>query len=127
MATKRRTNQPNKSAVTKAHIKRGDTVYVLTGSSKGKTGVVKKVILETGKAIVEGMNIKKKATKPNPMAGVAGGIIESEAPIALSNLMVFDHTVSKPTRTRKETVKSDDGKERRVRVSVKSGKTIDDE
>lgn len=122
----RQRKQPNRAAVKKPHIKRGDTVYVLTGSSKGQTGVVKQVMKEQGKALVEGINLKKKAVKPNPMLGVQGGLIESEVPISLSNLMVYDHTIGKPTRVRREVVADANGKQKRVRVSVKSGEKLDE-
>lgn len=126
MANRRQNNRPSLSAVKKPRIKRGDTVYVLTGNSKGKTAVVKQVMKAEGKAIVEGVNLRKKATKPNPMLGIQGGIVEAEAPIALSNLMLFDHTIEKPTRVRREVVKGDGGKVTRQRVSVKSGANLDD-
>lgn len=126
MATRRQSNRPNRSAVKKPRIKRGDTVYVLTGGDKGKTAVVKNILKEEGKAIVEGVNLRKKATKPNPMLGIQGGLVEAEAPIALSNLMLFDHTVEKPTRVRRQVVVDDNGNTCRQRVSVKSGAILDD-
>ena len=68
-------------------IKKGDTVYVLAGDDKGKTGRVLNILREQGKAIVEGVNIVSKSTKPNAKAP-QGGIIKKEAPINLSNLAV---------------------------------------
>lgn len=105
----------------KYHIKRGDTVMVITGKNKGQTGIVKTLLKDQNKAIVEGINVIKKAVKPNPMIGQQGGIIEVEAPIAISNLMVFDLANAQATRTRRQVV---DGK--RVRVAVKSGEHLDD-
>ena len=70
-------------------IKKGDTVYVLAGDDKGKTGRVLNILREQGKAIVEGVNIVSKSTKPNAKAP-QGGIIKKEAPIHLSNLAVVD-------------------------------------
>lgn len=72
----------------KLHVKKGDTVMVIAGSDKGKTGKVLKVYPEKNRAIVEGRNLVKKHTKPNAK-NTQGGIIEQEAPIHLSNLMVM--------------------------------------
>lgn len=81
----------------KLHIKKGDTVYVNTGDDKGKTGKVLQVIRKKNRALVEGVNIVKKHTKPNAQAP-QGGVIEKEAPIHLSNLMLVDPSSGKPTR-----------------------------
>ena len=66
-----------------AKIKRDDEVIIIAGRDKGKRGTVRQV-LDTGKLIVSGVNMIKKHTKPNPQAGVAGGIVEKEAPIPVS-------------------------------------------
>lgn len=111
----------------KPHVKKGDTVMVITGKDKGKTGIVRRLLLDKNKVLVEGLNMVKKAVKPNPMAGQRGGIIEMEAPIQLSNVMLYDLKTSQPTRTRRETIQGADGKgSRRVRVSVKTGEHMDD-
>lgn len=73
----------------KLHIKKGDMVQVIAGDNKGKQGKVLKVEVSKQRAIVEGVNICKKATKPNAQ-NPQGGIIEKEAPIHVSNLMVLD-------------------------------------
>ncbi|MDO4217401.1 MAG: 50S ribosomal protein L24 [Bacteroidales bacterium] len=73
----------------KLHVKKGDTVKVIAGEDKGRTGKVLKVYPEKNRAIVEGMNIKKKHTKPNAR-NTQGGIVEQEASIHISNLMVMD-------------------------------------
>ena len=83
--------------MSKLHIKKGDTVYVNTGKDKGKTGKVLKVLVEKERAIVEGVNMVKKSTKPSA-AHPQGGIIEQEAPIHISNLNVVDPKTGKPTR-----------------------------
>ena len=105
--------------MSKLHIKKGDTVYVNAGNSKGTTGKVLKVLVKDQRAIVEGVNIVSKSTKPsakNPQ----GGIIKQEAPIHISNLNVVDPKTGKPTRIgRKEGA---DGK--LVRYSKKSGEEI---
>ena len=100
-------------------IKKGDTVYVLAGDDKGKTGRVLSVMPEQGKAIVEGVNIVSKSTKPNAKAP-QGGIIKKEAPIDLSNLAVVDPKSGKPTRVGFRF--DENGK--KVRYSKKSGEEI---
>ena len=81
----------------KLHIKKGDMVQVIAGDNKGKQGKVLKVEVSKQRAIVEGVNICKKATKPNAQ-NPQGGIIEKEAPIHVSNLMVLDPKSGKPTK-----------------------------
>jgi large subunit ribosomal protein L24 len=83
--------------MSKLHIKKGDTVYVNTGKDKGKTGTVLSVLVEKQRAVVEGVNMVKKSTKPSA-AHPQGGIIEQEAPIHISNLNVVDPKTGKPTR-----------------------------
>ena len=83
--------------MSKLHIKKGDTVIVLAGSAKGKSGKVLKVLVSESRAIVEGLNMVSKSTKPsakNPQ----GGIIKQEAPIHSSNLSLIDPKSGKPTR-----------------------------
>ena len=103
----------------KLKIKKGDTVYVLAGDDKGKTGRVLNILPEQGKAIVEGVNIVSKSTKPNAKAP-QGGIIKKEAPIDLSNLAVVDPKSGKPTRVGFRF--DENGK--KVRYSKKSGEEI---
>ncbi|MBQ5410075.1 MAG: 50S ribosomal protein L24 [Muribaculaceae bacterium] len=103
----------------KLHIKKDDTVYVLAGDDKGKTGRVLSIDAKKNRAIVEGVNKVKKSTKPNAQHP-QGGIIEIEAPIHLSNLNVVDPKTKKPTRVG---FKVDD-KGNKVRVSKKSGEEI---
>ena len=81
----------------KLHIRKNDTVVVLAGEDKGKTGKVLKVLVEKERAIVEGVNMVSKSTKPsakNPQ----GGIVKQEAPIHVSNLSLIDPKSGKPTR-----------------------------
>jgi large subunit ribosomal protein L24 len=104
---------------TKLHIKKGDTVVVIAGNYKTKEGKVLEVIRATGKAIVEGVNMVKKHTKPNA-ANPQGGIVEKEAPIHISNLMNKDPKTGKPTRIGRKL--NDKGK--LVRYSKKSGEEI---
>jgi len=78
-------------------IKSDDEVIILAGKDKGKRGKVRKV-LDNNKLIVSGINMVKKHTKPNPQAGVAGGIVEQEAPIQVSNVAIFNASSSKADR-----------------------------
>jgi large subunit ribosomal protein L24 len=103
----------------KLHIKKGDTVVVIAGNYSGKEGKVLEVIRATEKAIVEGVNMVKKHTKPNA-AHPQGGIVEKEAPIHISNLMNKDPKTGKPTRIGRKL--NDQGK--LVRYSKKSGEEI---
>ena len=104
---------------TKLHIKKGDTVVVIAGNYRTKEGKVLEVIRATGKAIVEGVNMVKKHTKPNA-THPQGGIVEKEAPIHISNLMNKDPKTGKPTRIGRKL--NDKGK--LVRYSIKSGEEI---
>ncbi|MBR3453334.1 MAG: 50S ribosomal protein L24 [Muribaculaceae bacterium] len=101
-------------------IKKGDTVFVIAGNSKdNKPHRVLEILPEQGKAIVEGVNIVSKSTKPNAKAP-QGGIIKKEAPIDLSNLAVADPKSGKPTRVGFRF--DENGK--KVRYSKKSGEEI---
>jgi large subunit ribosomal protein L24 len=103
----------------KLHIKKGDTVVVNTGTSKGQKGRVLEVITKTDRAIVEGVNMMKKHTKPNAESP-QGGIIEKEAPVHISNLMLVDPKSGEATRIGRRL--DDNGK--LVRFSKKSGEEI---
>ena len=81
----------------KLHIKKGDIVYVLAGEDRGKEGRVLKVLVQKQKAIVEGVNMVTKATKPNAQHP-QGGLVKKEAPIAISNIALIDPKSGKPTR-----------------------------
>jgi large subunit ribosomal protein L24 len=105
--------------MSKLHIKKGDTVYVLTGKDKSKTGRVLEVLVKENKAVVEGINIISKHTKPNA-AHPQGGIVKQEAPIHISNLSLIDPKSQKPTRVgRKENAEGVS-----IRYSKKSGEEI---
>ena len=103
----------------KLHIKKGDTVYVNAGASKGQTGRVLEVIVDKQRAIVEGVNMVSKSTKPNAK-NPQGGIVKQEAPIHISNLNVVDPKTGKPTRIGRR----DNGQGKLVRFAKKSGEEI---
>ena len=99
-------------------IKKGDTVYVNAGNDKGKTGKVLSVDPAKDRAIVEGVNMVSKHTKPNAKQP-QGGILKQEAPIHMSNLNLIDHKSGKPTRVGFKV----DG-DKKVRIAKKSGEEI---
>nr|WP_053237581.1 50S ribosomal protein L24 [Sandaracinus amylolyticus] len=100
-------------------VKKDDQVVVIAGKDKGTKGRVLRVIREEDRVIVEGVNRVKRHTKPTPK-NPSGGIIEKEAAIHISNVMLVDAKTDKPTRVR---FAEKDGK--KVRVAVKSGAAID--
>ena len=99
-------------------LKTGDKVVVVSGSNKGKEGKILKVLEE--KVLVEGVNIVKKHLKPKNNNG-NGEIVETEAPIHKSNVMLVDPKTKKPTKVKIET----DNKGKKIRVSKKSNEKID--
>ena len=102
----------------KIHIKKGDTVYVNAGNDKGKTGKVLSVIPSKDRAIVEGINMVSKHTKPNSKQP-QGGIIKQEAGIHISNLNLIDPKTEKPTRVGYKF----EG-DKKIRYAKKSGEEI---
>ena len=82
---------------TKLHIKKGDTVVVIAGESKGQRGKVLSVQVEKQRAVVEGINMVSKHTKPNAK-NTQGGIVKQEAPVHISNLMLVEPANGNPTR-----------------------------
>ena len=101
-------------------IRKGDEVILNTGKDSGKRGTVLS-ILDTGHVVVEGANMVKKHAKPNPMKGVAGGIINKEMPIDISNVALFNPATQKGDRVGFKTL--DDG--RKVRIFKSSGEVVD--
>jgi large subunit ribosomal protein L24 len=100
-------------------IKCNDEVIVLAGKDKGKRGKVRKLV-DQNRVIVTGVNMIKKHTKPNPQAGVQGGIVEREAAIQVSNVAIFNPETSKADRVG---FRIDDGK--KVRIFKSSGAALD--
>ena len=105
--------------MTKLKIKKNDTVIVLTGEDKGKTGKVLKVLKDEQRAIVEGINMVNKSTKPNAK-NPQGGFVKQEASIHISNISLIDPKRGKATRVAIQ--KNEDGK--KVRIAKKSGEEI---
>lgn len=101
-------------------ILKGDQVIVNTGKDKGKRGVVSRV-LENGLVIVEGINLAKKHEKPNPMKGIAGGIVAKEMPIQASNIALFNAATEKADRVAYKVLK--DG--RKIRVYKSNGEAVE--
>jgi len=104
-ATKQTADVPNKP-----HVKKGDTVRILSGKDRGKQARVLRVMPSKGTAIVERINLAKKHTRPNPQKNVSGGILEKEAPIRLANLQVVCPSCNQPSRT--GTHRTDEGGKR---------------
>lgn len=101
-------------------IKKGDEVVVIAGKDKGRRGTVLKVA-ENNRVLVEGVNVVKKHTKPNPNAGVAGGIVDKEMPIHRSNVMLFNPITEKADKIGIKTL--EDG--RRVRFFKSNNEVVD--
>ena len=106
-------------------IRKDDTVKVISGKSKGRTGRVLRVDVKRERVYVEGANIVKRHQRPTTVrdtqrGGEIGGVIEKEGPIHVSNVMLLDPKTNEPTRVR---VSRDDG--RRKRIAAKSGEAID--
>ena len=105
-------------------IRKNDNIIVIAGNSKGSTGKVLKVFPKQNRVIVEGVNLRKRHTKPN-QANPQGGIIEMEAPIEASNVMLIDPKTNEPTRIGSKIIIDDKtGKKKIVRVSKTSGEML---
>ena len=103
-------------------IVKGDKVIIISGNNRGKTGEVLKVIPGKNRVLIKGLNMVKRHTRPtqkNPQ----GGILEKEAPIHLSNVMLYDSKAGRGTRIRSR--KLEDEKSSKVRISVQSGEVIE--
>jgi len=105
--------------MTKLHVKKGDNVMLIAGNNKGQSGRILIIDNEKKRAIVEGVNMISKHTKPNA-DNPKGGIIKQEAPVHISNLMLIDKS-GKPTRTDRN---KDEKTGKTIRISKKSGEVI---
>ncbi|TQV74761.1 50S ribosomal protein L24 [Aliikangiella marina] len=101
-------------------LRTGDEVIVLTGKSNGQRGKITKMITDKGRVVVEGLNMMKKHVRPNPQAGIQGGIQEKEAPMDISNVAIFNPKTGKADRVG---FKVEDGK--RVRIFKSNGELVD--
>lgn len=105
-------------------IRKNDNIVVIAGNAKGSTGKVLKVFPKLNRVIVEGVNLRKRHTKPN-QANPQGGIIEMEAPIEASNVMLIDPKTNEPTRIGSKIIIDDKtDKKKIVRVSKKTGEML---
>ena len=100
------------------NLKVGDKVIVIAGSNKGKEGTIKKVLRKENRVIIEGVNLVKKHQKAS--GNESGGILEIEAPIHASNVMIIDPKTKKPTRIGKKLEK-----DKKVRIAIKSSEKLD--
>jgi large subunit ribosomal protein L24 len=105
----------------KMRIRKNDTVLVRSGKDRGKRGRVLRVIAEKNRLVVEGVNLIKRHTRPNPQKNIKGGIVEREGAIHASNVMLLDPESNEPTRIGSKVLP--DGQ--RVRISRKSGTVVD--
>ncbi len=101
------------------NVKKGDTVIVISGNDKGKTGKILQVLVKEDRVVVEGVNVVSRHTKPSN-ANPDGGIIKKEAPIHASNVQILDPTTKEPTRVGMQVVEG-----KKVRVAKKSGTVLD--
>ena len=101
-------------------IRKGDTVVIMAGRDRGQQGTVLRMLPDR-RVVVEGLNLVKKHTKPNPQAGLQGGIVEREAPLDLSNVQIYNPTTQSPDRVGFRTL--EDG--RKVRFFKSNQEVID--
>jgi large subunit ribosomal protein L24 len=106
-------------------LKKEDTVKVISGRDKGKTGRVLRVEPETGRVLVEHMGMVKRHTRPNPQRQIKGGIAERESPISVSNVMIVCPGCNKAVRIAHHIDQLPGGRTRRSRVCRKCGETLD--
>ncbi|UJS25853.1 50S ribosomal protein L24 [Thiothrix winogradskyi] len=102
-------------------IRSNDEVVVITGKDKGRRGKIMQVLVDEGKVLVQGINRVKKHVKPNPNAGIQGGIIEKEMPMDTSNVMLVNPATGKGDRVGFKLL--DDGK--KIRVFKSNGERVD--
>lgn len=100
-------------------IKKGDVIIVIAGKDKGRQGTVLRVV-DDERVLIEGVNVAKKHQKPNPNAGVAGGIVDREMPMAISNVMMFNPKSKKGDRIG---IRTENGK--RVRFFKSNNEVVD--
>jgi len=101
-------------------LRKGDQVIVISGKDKGRQGTVLKIMADD-RVLVEQINMVKKHTKPNPMQGVEGGIVEKEMPLHISNVMLFNPVLNKGDRVGFKQLEDD----RKVRYFKSNGEVVD--
>jgi large subunit ribosomal protein L24 len=105
-------------------IRKNDNVIVISGNDKGKSGKVLKVFPKKSRVIIEGINLRKRHTKPSQKSP-QGGIIEKEAPINVSNVMLLDPKTNEPTRIGSQIILDENtGKKKRARISRSTGEMV---
>ena len=109
----------------RVQLKKEDTVKVIAGRDRGKTGRVLQVHPETGRVLVEHVSMVKRHTRPNPGKQIKGGIAERESPIAVSNVMIVCPGCNKAVRIAHHVEHIAGGRTRRTRVCRKCGQTLD--
>ena len=110
----------------KPHVKKGDTVVVLSGKDRGKKGRVLSVLPEKNRVVVEGVNRVKKHQRPNPVKGQTGGIIDKEMPLAVANVMLVNPATGKGDRVGFKFLEAQAGGEaRKVRFFKSNGEVVD--
>lgn len=107
----------------KLHVKKGDTVLILSGDDRGSKGKVLEVSPKEGKVIVEGLNMVKKHVKPRKM-GENGGIVEAEGALYADKVQVVCPACKQPTRVAHKKTADDNGKQRSVRICKKCGEAL---
>ena len=112
-------------APARVELKKEDTVKVIAGRDKGKTGRVLGVNREKGRVLVEHVGMIKRHTRPNPQKQIKGGIAERESPIAVSNVMIVCPSCNKAVRMKHHVDHVAGGRTRRTRVCRKCGQTLD--
>jgi len=105
----------------KARVRKNDIVAVISGKDRGKRGRVLRVTAAKGTVMVEGVNIVKRHTKPNPQKSIKGGIVDREAPIHISNVAPVDPESDRPTRVGTKIL----GDGQRVRIARRSGAVLE--
>ena len=105
----------------KARVRKNDVVMVISGKDRGKRGRVLRVTAAKGLVLVEGINIVKRHTRPNPQRNIKGGIVDRETPVHLSNVALIDPESDRPTRVGTKIL----GDGQRARVSRRSGAVLD--
>ena len=109
----------------RVQLKKEDTVKVISGRDRGKTGRVLRVDHEKGRILVEHVSMVKRHTRPNPSKQIKGGIAERESPIAVSNVMIVCPGCNKAVRIAHHVDQIAGGRTRRTRVCRKCGQTLD--